>query len=191
MGQFKQSIKRHNLIAFAEPAGKAAQLWKVCPNLLNHYQEMSALRGAAWYLRQQPLLSCKLDRFVDLAMNFVDSDESGQISINPNTDGSSNGVRVGGLPGSPFNHLTGIVYLKNLHARDIQAIICVEDSNGNILARQTLRLSHSGLANFSLPYQALSAPIAFYLGAVREDGGGSPEHDTLYFEDLCLDYIPA
>jgi hypothetical protein len=209
LGQYRPTVKRQNLVSCSAPAGKNAHLAKLFPNLLARYEEIGAARGAAWKLPETALLSCKLDHFIDLALGFAKNGrsgamlapsqsgdgayhiaDSGQVGIAPNPGGGPNGVTIGGLPGAPFNRLTGIVYLKNPYAAETQAMIRVEESGGNVLARQEIWLSHAELARFSLAYQAGSALVALYLGAMRRDGSG-PADDTLYFEDICLDYVQA
>lgn len=208
LGQFKQNVQRQGLVSFREPADKTSQLTRICSNLLEKYKERRAERGAVWHVPRKPLLSCRLDHFIDVSIGFVESDkagikaesrrgdkyympESGQICINAGSDSSTSNVRISGLPGAPFNRLTGVVYLKHPYANDTRAVIRVETSDDNILAQQSLLLSHCGLAYFDLSYQQVPGPVAFYLGAAQEESDGCLEQNTLCFENICLDYIPG
>jgi hypothetical protein len=187
LGQFKKNVKRQELVSFRLPAGKVSYLPKLCANLLQHYEERRIARGAMWHVAARPVLSCALDRFIDLALGLSDS---GQVCIRAEARGVESGVRIGGLPGAPFHRVTGLVQLRDPQARDMLAVIRVEDGMGNVLAWQSLPLRYGGQAGFELTYWPGTAAPVLYLGGMAQEGGVASAHDALWFENICLEYVP-
>lgn len=195
-----------NRVKFSQPWGRTSHLPQLCPALFQQYEAVRAERGPLWHLPSPALMSCSLGTILrELTGSGEIQEESvrsgyrltltegtpkcrvaeGAVVLGPAGHRRETQLTLSGLPGRPFNRITGTAYAVHPRARGTNARIRIE-SDGEILAVQEFTLCHSDTRSIDLAFEA-QEPVSLSLGVRLAPGVESAAHAEVCFQDLRLE----
>ncbi len=194
-------------VKFSEPWGKTEHLSRVCPALLDHYSTVRQEKGASWYVPGRPLLSCSLSVIVrgreksgqipkklqwgGYTVRLINSTPHCRVNdkeliLCPEPSGKETQFTISGLPGEPFNRVSGSVVAEHPLAQGTAVRIGVED-RGRVLKTWETQLSHADMQNFELEFPPKHSIIEIRLCVSILHVGTSSAHDAVSFRELRLE----
>ena len=196
-------------IKLSDSSARAAHLRLLCPSLVDHYVALGAERGAMWHVSCPPVLSCRLNAIVRGLSGLGDTPQQsafagyrlevtggiprcrvtddGLILSPPDTGETC--LTVSGLPGRPFNRVSGAAHGVHPRGRGTHASIRVEGEDGECLAQREFVLCHSDMRPFDLRFQARRTRVAVRILLRLAEGVDSAIDSEVEFRDLRLEQV--
>jgi hypothetical protein len=199
-----------NRVKFSQPWGRTSNLPQLCPSVFQQYSAVRADRGARWHLPSPALLSCSLGPIVrELTGSTAIPENSARsgyrltltgatpkcrvaeaaLVLCPAAHGRQTQLTVSGLPGQPFNRITGTVYAQHPRALGTNTSIRIESTGGECLAEQELALCHSDMRSIDLAFEPRDSMVGLSLSVRLADGVDSAAHAEVCFQDLRLEQV--
>lgn len=207
MGGFTKEPGFFDRVRMQAASEESAALLQHCPALVEHYEETRRSREGIWDTVPEPLLSCGIQhlvktlvdgtsipvssRFGRFAMQFEKgSAASGasddEVALVPQEGEADCRLTIQGLPGRPFNRLSGYVRA-DFGCTCATATIELHGKDGELLAKKTYDISRGDLRVVNLSFKASGEKTTIMLAVDRRLGG---KRHAIRFGGLRLDHLP-
>ena len=199
-------------VKFLKPWGRTSYLPQLCPTVFQRYAAAQAKRGERWYLPSRALLSCNLHRIVREVSGRDESPASTgrsgyKLSLtNPTAKCfisetalvlcpadciSGTRLSLAGLPGRPFNRVSGVAFAQHPGALGTVIRMRIESLEGETLAQQEFTLRHAEMRSVDLSFNARASTVTLSLEVRLAGGVQSIANAEVCFQDLKLDQADA
>src|SRR5215469_917820 len=192
--------------------GARRPTFRICPLLFENYSGARAERGGRWFLPSPALLSCSLDPILR-EMSGTDgirehSERSGYqltlmeatpqchvgeagLILCPGDNARQTQLTLAGLPGQPFNRITGTAFAQHPCALGTHTRVRIEEAAGSCLAEQEFTLKHSEMRTIDLPFVPRDTPLALSLSVRLSNGVDSTTDAEVCFQHLRIEQTSA
>lgn len=207
-GNIQRCSLLRDRVKFSKPLGKTSHLPQWCPTVFQRYAAAQAERGERWHLPSRALLSCSLHRVLremsgedeipastrrsGYSLSLTEPTHQCRTSetalvLCPTDCGSGTRLSLAGLPGQPFNRISGIAFAQHPGALGTLTRMRIESREGGTLAEQEFTLRHAEMRSIDLAFEAQASTVTLSLEVRLASGVESAANAAVCFQDLKLD----